>query len=98
MKEVEKKEIIDGLRSSQATLPVKLLYDNLGGKLFDAITETEEYTPTKDELSETQGWSMENAIALATVEGLFTLGCALVGVHASFEIKRNTCSYWFPDF
>lgn len=44
---------------------------------------------TKDELSETQGWSMENAIALATVEGLFTLGCALVGVHASFEIKRK---------
>lgn len=51
MKEIEKKEIIDSLRSSQATLPVKLLYDNLGGKLFDAITETEEYTPTKDELS-----------------------------------------------
>ena len=51
MKEIEKKEIIDGLRSSQATLPVKLLYDSLGGKLFDAITETEEYTPTKDELS-----------------------------------------------
>ena len=51
MKEIEKKEIIDSLRSSKATLPVKLLYDNLGGKLFDAITETEEYTPTKDELS-----------------------------------------------
>ena len=51
MKEIEKKEIIDSLRSSQATLPVKLLYDNLGGKLFDAITETKEYTPTKDELS-----------------------------------------------
>ena len=51
MKEIEKKEIIDNLRASQATLPVKLLYDNLGGKLFDAITATEEYTPTKDELS-----------------------------------------------
>ncbi|MEL0101463.1 MAG: carboxypeptidase-like regulatory domain-containing protein, partial [Euryarchaeota archaeon] len=43
---------------------------------------------TKDELSETEGWSMENAVALATIEGLITLGCALVGVHASFEIKR----------
>ena len=43
----------------------------------------------KDELSETEGWSMENAVALATVEGLFTIGCALVGVHASFEIKRK---------
>ncbi len=44
---------------------------------------------TKDELSQTQGWSMENAVALATFEGLFTIGCALVGVHASFEIKRK---------
>ena len=43
----------------------------------------------KDELSETEGWSMENAVALATVEGLITIGCALVGVHASFEIKRR---------
>jgi hypothetical protein len=44
---------------------------------------------TKDERSQTEGWSMENAVALATVEGLFTIGCALVGVHASFEIKRK---------
>ena len=44
---------------------------------------------TKDELSETEGWSMENAVALATFEGLLTIGCALVGVHASFEIKRK---------
>lgn len=44
---------------------------------------------TKDELSETEGWSMENAVALATIEGLITVGCALVGVHASFEIKRG---------
>ena len=32
---------------------------------------------------------MENAVALATFEGLLTIGCALVGVHASFEIKRK---------
>ena len=44
---------------------------------------------TKDELSQTEGWSMENAVALATFEGLLTIGCALVGVHASFEIKRK---------
>ena len=43
----------------------------------------------KDERSETEGWSLENAVALATFEGLFTIGCALVGVHASFEIKRK---------
>lgn len=44
---------------------------------------------TKDELSATEGWSMENAVALATFEGIFTIACALVGVHASFEIKRK---------
>ena len=44
---------------------------------------------TKDELSATEGWSMENAVALATFEGVFTIACALVGVHASFEIKRK---------
>ena len=43
----------------------------------------------KDELSQTKGWSMENAVALAIFEGLFTIGCALVGVHASFEIRRK---------
>ena len=41
-----------------------------------------------DESEETSGWSMEDAVALATVEGLFTIGCALVGVQASFEIRR----------
>ena len=35
------------------------------------------------------GGSMENAVALAIFEGLFTIGCALVGVHASFEIRRK---------
>lgn len=44
---------------------------------------------TKDERSTTEGWSLENAVALATFEGLLTIGCALVGVHASFEIKRK---------
>ena len=43
----------------------------------------------KDERSETEGWSLENAVALATFEGIFTIACALVGVHASFEIKRK---------
>ena len=42
-----------------------------------------------DDYTKTQGWSLENAVALATFEGLFTLGCALVGIHASFEIKRK---------
>lgn len=42
----------------------------------------------KDERSTTEGWSMEDAVALATIEGLITIATALVGVHASFEIRR----------
>lgn len=42
----------------------------------------------KDERSVTEGWSMENAVALATFEGLVTIATGLVGVHASFEIRR----------
>jgi hypothetical protein len=42
-----------------------------------------------DDYTKTEGWSLDNAVALATFEGLFTLGCALVGIHASFEIKRK---------
>ena len=44
---------------------------------------------TENELSETEGWSLEAAVALATVEGILTISCALVGVHASFEIRRK---------
>ena len=43
---------------------------------------------TKDERSSTEGWSMENAVALATFEGLLTIATGLIGVHASFEIRR----------
>ncbi|MDP6869221.1 MAG: carboxypeptidase regulatory-like domain-containing protein [Candidatus Poseidoniaceae archaeon] len=49
----------------------------------------EEVPPEYEETrNKSGGWSMENAVALATVEGLFTIGCALVGAHASFEIRR----------
>tara|TARA_B100000767_G_scaffold275396_1_gene312161 strand:- start:5105 stop:5998 length:894 start_codon:yes stop_codon:yes gene_type:complete len=57
--------------------------------MVDCTEDVECAERTKDERSQTEGWSMENAVALATVEGLFTIGCALVGVHASFEIKRK---------
>lgn len=42
-----------------------------------------------DERSQTSGWSLENAVALSTFQGLFTIACALVGVHAAFEIRRK---------
>jgi len=43
----------------------------------------------EDDRSQTDGWSLENAVALSTFQGLFTIACALVGIHASFEIRRK---------
>jgi hypothetical protein len=40
------------------------------------------------ERSKTEGWSMQNAVALSSTIGLLTIATALVGVHASFEIKK----------
>ncbi|MEM7277718.1 MAG: L-histidine N(alpha)-methyltransferase [Pseudomonadota bacterium] len=43
-------EIIDGLSRPQKTLSPKFFYDQRGSKLFDQITELEEYYPTRTEL------------------------------------------------
>ncbi len=37
----------------------------------------------------TQGWSLEAAVSLSTVIGLFTLATSLVGVHSSIEARRG---------
>ncbi|MDP6864801.1 MAG: carboxypeptidase-like regulatory domain-containing protein [Candidatus Poseidoniaceae archaeon] len=42
----------------------------------------------EDERSKTEGWSMQNAVALSSAIGLLTIATALVGVHASYEIKK----------
>jgi dimethylhistidine N-methyltransferase len=44
-------EVLDGLSSEQATLPSKLLYDDEGSRLFEAICELPEYYPTRTEMS-----------------------------------------------
>lgn len=42
-------EVLEGLLKSQKTLPSKYFYDENGSKLFDQITELEEYYPTRTE-------------------------------------------------
>jgi dimethylhistidine N-methyltransferase len=42
-------EIIDGLSRSPKFLPSKYFYDEVGSKLFDEITELDEYYPTRTE-------------------------------------------------
>lgn len=42
-------EVISGLSQEQKTLPSKFFYDERGSKLFDDITELDEYYPTRTE-------------------------------------------------
>lgn len=44
-------EVLSGLASDPPSLPCKLFYDELGSKLFDAITLQPEYYPTRTEIS-----------------------------------------------
>jgi dimethylhistidine N-methyltransferase len=50
MSQVDIKEILEGFKGEQASLPTRYLYDNLGGILFEAITELPKYNATRDEL------------------------------------------------
>ena len=42
-------EVLRGLSARHRNLPPKLFYDDAGSRLFDEITETEEYYPTRTE-------------------------------------------------
>jgi len=43
--------VIEGLSESPKTLPCRLLYDKTGSELFEQICETEDYYPTRTEIS-----------------------------------------------
>jgi hypothetical protein len=43
----------------------------------------------EDDDSIAQGWSLEAAVSLSTIIGLFTLATSLIGVHASIEARRG---------
>ena len=45
-------ELLQGLGQRPATTSPKFLYDALGSRLFDAITELPEYYPTRTEAEE----------------------------------------------
>ena len=44
------REALAGLRRRPASIPPKFFYDERGSRLFDAITSTEEYYPTRAEI------------------------------------------------
>lgn len=62
-------DVVSGLTSRPLTLAPKWFYDDLGSKLFDAITDLPEYYPTRCERS----ILLERATAIADVTGATTL-------------------------
>lgn len=52
-------ELVEGLRSQPKRLPCRLLYDELGSRLFERICETPEYYPMRTELGILNGHAAE---------------------------------------
>ena len=50
-REAFRSDVLTGLGRSQKAIPCKYFYDERGSALFDQITETEEYYPTRTELA-----------------------------------------------
>jgi dimethylhistidine N-methyltransferase len=75
-------ELAAGLRATPAAVSPKFLYDPLGSRLFDAITELPEYYPTRTEASIMAANAEAIAAACAPVATLVDLGagnCAKAG-------------------
>ncbi len=67
-------EVVHGLTSRPKTLPCKLLYDDRGSALFEAITELPEYYLTRTEFQILQERSSEIAQAVGTPVSIIELG------------------------
>ncbi len=67
-------EIAAGLLAAQATIAPKYFYDALGSRLFDAITELAEYTPTRTEAAILAAHADDIAAAAGSGRTLVDLG------------------------
>lgn len=70
----QREEMISGLRAAQAWVAPKFFYDALGSRLFDAITELPEYTPTRTEAQILARHAGEVASRVGTGRTLIDLG------------------------
>ncbi|MEO5733815.1 MAG: L-histidine N(alpha)-methyltransferase, partial [Rubrivivax sp.] len=73
-------EAVAGLQAKPAALSPKFFYDRLGSTLFDAITELDEYYPTRTEAAIFRDRSREIAEA---VQGRLGTGCTMVDLGAA---------------
>ena len=78
--EAVRDELRQGLLAAAPHIAPKFLYDALGARLFDAITELPEYYPTRTEAAifDAQGGAIASAIAsgIGSVDSLVDLGAA----------------------
>jgi dimethylhistidine N-methyltransferase len=72
--DVVRRELIDGLARPQAQAAPKHLYDLLGSRLFEAITELPEYYPTRTERAIFDRHAAEMAAHAGTGRALVDLG------------------------
>ncbi len=69
-----RRELIDGLLAAQAHTSPKYLYDRLGSRLFEAITELPEYYPTRTEAAIFDAHAIDMAKAIGPIDTLVDLG------------------------
>ncbi|HMP11688.1 MAG TPA: L-histidine N(alpha)-methyltransferase [Hydrogenophaga sp.] len=82
-------ELVTGLTSSPARLAPKYFYDALGSRLFDAITELDEYYPTRTEAAIFESRVREMARHVAAGAVWFDLGAGSCAKAASlFGVMR----------
>ena len=67
-------DLIQGLLAPQAHVAPKFLYDRLGSRLFEAITELPEYYPTRTEASIFDAHAIDMAGAIGPIDTLVDLG------------------------
>jgi dimethylhistidine N-methyltransferase len=67
-------ELLRGLNAPTPYIAPKFLYDALGSRLFDAITELPEYYPTRTETAIVQAFGDTMARAIGPVQTLIDLG------------------------
>ena len=67
-------ELLRGLTAQPATTSPKFLYDRLGSRLFEAITELAEYYPTRTEADIFERFGPAIAEAIGRFDSLVDLG------------------------
>ncbi len=84
---IVKKSLLRVAKEGHITVERTFVPQEIG---VDAITlNSGEGIREEDDDSITQGWSLEAAVSLSTIIGLFTLATSLVGVHSSIEARRG---------